>query len=379
MNRLHTYILKETLPPVILGILLFTLLVISQQLVKISDYIITGGVPPSEIAKLLIFSLPAFLEISIPVSMILGVTYAFSRLSIDSEIIALRASGISVTQLLLPVCLLSLSGFAGISYISLYGSAAGYNNLYSTLRKISYFGTREIIKEGVFTRLTPTTLVYVDHMSPDGKKMKGIVISEKRALDEPIIIAASEGRKSGGGTQKESRLHLSKGIMIQKMKGEDIHRIVTFGEMTLQGEEKKAVSSAASRKPKEISVPELIRILSSGAIRKDQTPSYLFSLNKRLSLPFACLIFPFLAVPLGLAQRSRSKSASFIITAGTVFIYYLFLAVGQSVKSFSPHLAIAILWLPNLLFGILTLYVIRKLDMDALFGEKFRKLTWRRK
>ncbi len=379
MGKIHKYIFKETASPVLFGIFLFTLVVIIQQLVRISDYMITGGVPPSEILRLIIYSLPAFLSISVPVSLILGITIVFSRLSIDSEIIAMRATGLSIRQLLFPVFLISMIGFSFMSYLSLYGSSTGYNNLYSTLRRISFYGSREIIKEGVFTRLAPGTLVYVDHLSADEKTMKGVIISVKKNLDEPILITAEEGIRPESLREGKGLIQLNRGTMIQKIKSEDAHRMVTFGAMTLNSYLENRVKGASSRKPKEISVPEILQMLSSGQVARELIPSYLFSIHKRLALPFACIVFSLLAVPLGLAQKSRSKSASLLVTGAIVFLYYIFIGIAQSLKSFSPLLSIVIIWLPNVLFGIAAFFIIKKLDDDASLGERFRRHIWRKR
>lgn len=375
MTRINRAILKELFPSVIAGILIFTLIVIAQQLIKISDYIIAGGVPPLEIGKLILYSLPAFLEISIPVSLILGVTITFSRLSIDSELVAVRSSGISIRQLLPPVVVTSLFCFFALLYLTLYGAAAGYNNLFTTVRKLSYYRSREIIKEGVFIKLTDTTLIYVEHMSPDGANLNSIVISEKQNFDEPIIITAQNGERVPSRDKEEGGLLLSNGIMDQKITENDAHHVVTFEKLSFNINGGEGKTSLQQKKPKEMSVAEILKVIRTGGISRNRRGDLIFSLNRRLSLPFSCIVFAFFAVPLGSAQRSRGKSSSLIITGMMVFLYYLFLGVAKSLKSVSPALSIGIIWLPNILLALVTILIFARMEKDPSFADKFRKLT----
>ncbi len=375
MTRINRAILKELFPSVIAGVLIFTLIVIAQQLIKISDYIIAGGVPPLEIGKLILYSLPAFLEISIPVSLILGVTITFSRLSIDSELVAIRSSGISIRQLLPPVVVTSLICFFGLLYLTLYGAAAGYNNLFTTVRKLSYYGSREIIKEGVFIKLTDTTLIYVEHMSPDGANLNRIMISEKKNFDEPIIITAQNGERVPSREKEEGGLLLSNGIMDQKIAKNDAHHVVTFEKLSFNIDGGEGKASLHVKKPKEMSVAEILKVIRKGGTSRNRMVDLIFSLNRRLSLPFSCIVFAFFAVPLGSVQRSRGKSSSLIITGVMVFIYYLFLGVAKSLKNASPALSIGIIWFPNILFGLVTVIVFTWMEKDPSFAGKFRKLT----
>ncbi|RMG61373.1 MAG: YjgP/YjgQ family permease [Deltaproteobacteria bacterium] len=377
MKTITRYILRELFPPTILGLFVFTVIVVGQQILKISDYIIAGGVPPAEVGKLILYSLPAFLEISIPIALILGVTVGFSRLSVDSEIIALRAAGIGIRSFVPPVFLLSLIGFLAVAYLTLIGSASGYRNLYETVRKISAYGSREIIREGVFTAISDTTLVYVDHISPDGKNLYGVVLSIKRNGEEPVIITAEKGIREKKGIEDPGTIVLENGRVNQKLP-DGTQRVLSFETLTFRPWGKPAGGRITGRKPKEIPAITILTLLRERKIPPSNLPSYLFSLHKRLSLPFACLVFSFFAVPLGMAQRSRGKSGSFLVTGGIVLVYYLFIGTAQSLKGFSLPLSLSLIWAPNILFSALTWFLIGKMERDPAFNERLGKL-FRRK
>jgi lipopolysaccharide export system permease protein len=77
----------------------------------------------------------------------------------------------------------------------------------------------------------------------------------------------------------------------------------------------------------------------------------LVELHRKFALPFACLVFGFIAVPLGVQPVRGVKSRGFSVSLGIIFLYYLLLTAGEAMAEknvLRPSLA---LWLPNLVFA----------------------------
>ena len=100
--RIHRYILKEIAVPTGLGMLILTFVLFMGRILKLAEMVINKGVPLGEIGKLFAFLLPNFLVITLPLAFLLGVLLGFGRLSADSEIVALKSSGISLYGMLQP-------------------------------------------------------------------------------------------------------------------------------------------------------------------------------------------------------------------------------------------------------------------------------------
>src|SRR5262252_8667877 len=100
---LHRYIFREVLTPFSLGLGVFTFVLLIARLLKLIELVVNRGLPVGQILRLLAYLMPAFLELTVPMAMLLAILIAFGRLSADSEMTAMRSSGLSLYQLVPPV------------------------------------------------------------------------------------------------------------------------------------------------------------------------------------------------------------------------------------------------------------------------------------
>src|SRR5262245_57781188 len=105
---LHRYIFREVVTPFLLGLGIFTFVLLIARLLKLIEMVVNRGLPATQILELLGYLLPAFLEVTVPMAMLLAILIAFGRLSADSEMVAMRSSGLSIYQLAPPVALFVL-------------------------------------------------------------------------------------------------------------------------------------------------------------------------------------------------------------------------------------------------------------------------------
>src|SRR5262249_34990007 len=100
---LHRYLFREILVPFALGLGIFTFVLLLARLLKLVELLVNRGVPAAQVAQVFLLLLPAFLEVTVPMAMLLAILVAFGRLSADTEITAMRSSGVSLYQLIPPV------------------------------------------------------------------------------------------------------------------------------------------------------------------------------------------------------------------------------------------------------------------------------------
>src|SRR5438874_4448989 len=111
MKILTRYILKEMFGPTVLGFGFYTFIILMRQLFDLAGLIIRRSLPASTVVHLLYLSLPNIIVLTVPMSLLFGILIAIGRLSSDSEIIAMRASGISTRTIYRPVFLFSFLMF----------------------------------------------------------------------------------------------------------------------------------------------------------------------------------------------------------------------------------------------------------------------------
>src|SRR5579859_4396379 len=111
MKILTRYILKEMFGPTLLGFSFYTFIILMRQLFDFAGMIIKRSLPGSTVVKLLLLSLPNIVVLTVPMSLLFGILISIGRLSSDSEIIAMRALGISTRAIYRPVFIFSFVVF----------------------------------------------------------------------------------------------------------------------------------------------------------------------------------------------------------------------------------------------------------------------------
>jgi len=114
----HRYVFREIVVPFLFGLSVFTFILLIARLLKLIELVVTRGVPVLNILQLLSYIMPAFLEVTVPMAMLLAILVAFGRLSADSEMVALRSSGLSLYQLIAPVAMVALLATAATAALS---------------------------------------------------------------------------------------------------------------------------------------------------------------------------------------------------------------------------------------------------------------------
>ena len=148
--RINRYILREITIPMGLALSIFTFVLLMGRILKLVELVINKGVPPADIARLFLCLMPSFLIVTLPLSFLLGVMLGFGRLSSDREIMACKASGISLYQLAFPVILLALLTCLGNASLTLMIRPASETAFREQLFKISASRASIAIQPNVF-------------------------------------------------------------------------------------------------------------------------------------------------------------------------------------------------------------------------------------
>src|SRR5512141_3274262 len=103
------YIVREMLAPTGIGLLVFTFVLLIDQIPRLLAVLVARSADLPTIVRVFLNLLPSILAVTIPMAFLLGVLLAFGRLASDSEIVALRAVGVSPSGLLGPVMILAMA------------------------------------------------------------------------------------------------------------------------------------------------------------------------------------------------------------------------------------------------------------------------------
>jgi lipopolysaccharide export system permease protein len=352
---LNRYIIQEIAVPFSLGLALFTLILLIARILKLLELVVNRGVPLLDVLKLFSYILPAFLEVTVPMALLLAVIVAFGRLSSESEITAMKTSGLSLYQLVRPVAAL-----AGVTYLvalglSLYARPWGNSLLRGGLYEIAKTRASAGIKEKVFTDDFEGLVIYVDRIEPPGDRLHGILISDTRDGAQRNTIFAQLGVLVPNERSHLLLLRLLSGsIHAFYPKDRSYHRT----EFSIYDISLDLNSALARLEPRARDVSEMtIRELSAAiaAQRAGGQPAFVeaVELQRRFSIPFACLGFAAIGIPLGIRPSRAVRSRGLVLSLVIIFLYYLLLSLGQNLGERGILPAPVALWLPNVLLTAL--------------------------
>ena len=188
------YVFFEMLPGFILGIMVFVSILLLLQALRLAEFILIHGSEASVGLKLMVYMAVSFLPVILPMSLLFSVLMTYGRLSGDSEIVALRALGLSTRHLMIPALLLSaLAGLAS-AQTSFYLAPWGNRQAELTVNDISKMKASATIREGVFSEGFFNLVVYANKVDTDSGYLEDVFIFDERNPSSPLTIIAKEGQ-----------------------------------------------------------------------------------------------------------------------------------------------------------------------------------------
>src|SRR5262249_17306509 len=117
---LRRYVYREIATPFLFALLLFTVILLTVRILKLVELVVNRGVPAHQVLEIFLYVIPAFFEVTVPMSLLLAILWGVGRFSADREIVALRSCGISFSQMALPVGVLTGGVLVGTFFLTLY-------------------------------------------------------------------------------------------------------------------------------------------------------------------------------------------------------------------------------------------------------------------
>lgn len=369
MNKVQRYILKELFIVLIIAVGALTGALFLDKLLYLTEIIVNKGVPFKTVAKMITYIAPAFLVLTVPMGVLMASVVTFSRLSADSEIIALKAGGFSFSQLLVPVMFLSILTYILNSLLMIYALPWGNQSFRELLFDILRSQAKYEIKSKLFNNDFKNMIIYINEKDMNNSLMKGIFISETIKNGENRIINATEGILISDKKSFVVQLKLKDGTIHRIGKDKKNYRTIKFDqynlEMKIPGPE--GISGKLLRGNRELSISKLKEKIARLKKTGKSFNNELVELNKKFSLPFTCLILGFIGAPLGIKWSRSEKSGSFAISLVVIVFYYILLLTGESLGdsgNLHPFLA---MWTPNFIIFIVACYLVYKIANELPF------------
>jgi LPS export ABC transporter permease LptG/LPS export ABC transporter permease LptF len=355
----------------LLGGILFTFILFIRYLLPLMELFVRGVASPTDLLRLVAYLLPTFLTVTIPMSVLIGILLGLSRLAADSEITAMRASGVGILTFVRIVSIFAvLAWIAGLAN-SLYLAPRGERAILSYEAQSKGSQATILVQPRVFYEDFKNYVLYAQDVLPGANGTavwKHVFLADLTKPATPHIITANEATVISGGPQT-LRMELDNGsrhdISLSDPTQYDISTFLST-ELPIQTGQQEEDSHLSRRDTpmQALSMGELWHLIQSSGATKSRP--YLIELHRRFSFPTACLVLMLVGVPLGLSSKRGGKGTGFVATLMLVFLYYFLSIIGTGLARSDKLPAALGVWGANIVFTLAGVLLIQQMTRGGV-------------
>jgi lipopolysaccharide export system permease protein len=371
----YRYILDETMRPFFGATIFFLFVLLMFQVIRLSEFFVVHNVSIYSILTLMSYLSLTLTPVIFPIAFLLALLLGFGRLSADSEILAMRASGVSVYSMLVPVM-----GFgvvlAGIVMIcNFFFVPYGSRMFRYELFRISNTKAIATIHSGTFTEGFFDMILYADEVDSKKNTMNKVLIYDERKKDMPVTVVARRGQILNN-LQDEAGvpglvLRLFDGNLHRGSPVKNLYEKIDFKlyDIFLKIETAKVVGVDV---PKTMDFTVLkakldglrAKSLDKNAIYTDEDrldwTNFSVEYWKRLALAASCIVFSLMGVAFGVVRTRTVKSNSFLICILVLLVYYGIYSAGHNLSHAGKVSGFVGMFTANFVLLVIALFTLRK-------------------
>jgi len=368
-KSLDRYILREITAPFGIGLAVYTFTLLINNIMLLSHTLVAKAASAATILKILLYLLPDLLAFTIPMSTLMGILAGFSRMSSDSETVALKTMGINNFRLLRPVMAFCVSTWLVSSLLIMFVAPEANFRLNRLLTRVSVSKAVSSIKPRTFYREFPFITLYFSNIDDKSGAWENVFIYSRKTGDTDSVILAPSGRFVHSRKEEKSFLLLRNAQVhsYKKKRPEETYSITHYN--LLKEDVSSQVKMRFARKSHQLLFPELMK-------RRSKKPDDILlgmEFHNKFSLPFACLVFGILGLSLGLSTQKGGKISGFIISLIIIFIYY---TISTSARSLilkgvlSPGLG---MWTANIFLVVIGVALFHNTSREGVVPRFFKR------
>ncbi|MBF0344818.1 MAG: LptF/LptG family permease [Nitrospirae bacterium] len=350
INTVEKYILKELLWTLVLSLAAFNVVLMMERVLKFSMILSGVGASVFDFLEIIMYVQPQLSLLTLPMSFMTAVLFTYGRLNVDSEIVILRASGMSFRQIARPVLILGVMCFLLSWFISFVLSPASSRTFRARLTKIIATKSPMAIEQGVFYTLIKDVVVFVREKRSDAF-LKDVFIYDKRNNKTPWIIFAKEGHidvyndMNIGIVLKTGEIFLPAAQTLTKL---------TFNTYNMTVSLAPQVNFNVS----ELTPSELLQ--RAGTKEGQERLQLYVELHRRCTLPLMIMVLSILSPSLASVLGKGGRLAGLSMATTIFVVYYSLLVYCEKLVRNGKLAHYAGGWLPLTLTLLLSLYLYKR-------------------
>ena len=353
---LGRYVFKEVAVPFFLGTFVLSFVALMPQIVKLAEKVLAFGISIYGFGLLIGYLLPPILLFVVPAAFLLGVLVAFGRLSADSEMIAIRAGGVSLWQLLPAVLLIGIIASLMTAAMSAWGEPWGRSSIKSFIFKLGETKAAGLVTPRTFNDDFFGLVIYADAVDPKASILENVFIADERNPKQSFAVHAVSGIVIADPERRSIILRLVKGTAdyISSEPNTPMTR-VTFEKMDFNILPETTVE-LPGKDPAEMYPAELYGYLLGRG--KDASGRDWMVFHKKFAYPFSALLMGIVGMALGISDPRHGKGRGFLYGLGAMLLYYLLARFGDALGAKRVMAPLLAAWMPNLVFFVLGMWIL---------------------
>jgi len=366
---LFRYLLVEETIPFLASLFVMTIALFLGKTMRYAQMFFITGSGLVDFGKLLLYLIPYLFAFTIPMATLIAILLAFARLAHDNELTAMKAAGISFYQTIPPVAL--LAGFALLLTLALSNFVLPHANsaFKRTILDMARSRGELILKERIFNDQFAGLVFFINSISPDGKHLRKVFISDSRSPETKSSIVAEEGFVLHSADGNRMTLKLLRGQIFRVAAEMNSLQTIRFQnyDFNLNLDSLALGDKEFSKAEKHLSFNELRQKLAAAKVGSRQHNKLSYEFHRRLSLPFACIVLGFLAAPLSVQSRTGSRLSGVVLGLLLFLLYYVFISAAKALGEGGSYPPAVGMWLPNVIFAALAIVLWIKTARESPF------------
>jgi len=373
---LYTYLVNQVLAPFYASLVILYSILFLGKLIPILDIILDYHIALFDFIRLYAYFTPQLLLFALPMASMLGVILGTTRINNENELMVLRASGISLYKMLPPVIIVALSTALLTGLFTIYLIPAGNRAKVELAFRLATEKMERAIHEKRFSENLGDIILYADHIDSKNEKWNGVYISDMRDHKHPVTIISETGKISSDTDRGILSIGLQKGTLHRTTA--DTDQTINFDRYDMNLPLETPRTNSLAKAGRSTMTQGELMAESKRLGRNSRGATFLNEYHKRLALPVGCFILTILGFPLGFLAGPRHKSIGLSLGLATFILYYVFLTAAKTISESLVMPAFLAMWLPNLIFLLLTLFIIKKVAQEThtVYLEKFYDISY---
>lgn len=415
MLLLPRYIVRTHIPPFLFGASVVLFLFLMQFLLRVLDELVGKGLSAATIVHLIAVNLAWMVVLAVPIGVLFATLMAFGKLAQTHEVTAMKASGVSLMQMMAPMIVMGIVLSAAVFWFNDAVLPDANYRAKTLLMDIQRKKPTFALQAGQFSTQLEGYTILVRQLDTSQSHLRGVTIYDRRDVNRLTVLNADSGvlRFSPsyryilldlyhGDIHQQSRLRRGEyryirfelqhviipayGFLLERtsegavsrgdreMRIRDMEAIVRIARQRQQAQA-AAIARAIEQHLDMLVGPsapvtpsawlERVALLSSqistAAYQYDdadrQARQYEVEIQKKYAIPIACLVFVLIGCPLGIRTRGGSFGLSALISLGFYILYWACLIGGEKLAD-RQYLTPEAIWSANLVLAIVGLGLI---------------------